>query len=113
VLWALPDARTDGLLTLEHPYFETEGLAFGAEGTYVDTAEELGFAWTVEFNHGLGEIMTALIDEGMSIIAFEEHDSLPWVALDGQMEPIGHGEFRLIDRPERLPHSYTLQARKQ
>jgi hypothetical protein len=31
-----------------------------------------GFAWTVEFNHGLGEIMTALIDHGMSITAFEE-----------------------------------------
>jgi SAM-dependent methyltransferase len=112
VLWALPDARPDGLLALEHPYFETEGLAYGAEGTYVDTDEELGFAWTVEFNHGLGEMITALIDEGMSITAFEEHDSIPWVALEGQMEPIGDGEFRLIDRPERLPHSYTLQARK-
>jgi GNAT superfamily N-acetyltransferase/SAM-dependent methyltransferase len=113
VLWALPDARPDGLLALEHPYFETEGVTFGAEGTYVDTDEQLGFAWTVEFNHGLGEIMTALMGQGMTITAFEEHDSIPWVALDGQMEPIGDGEFRLIERPERLPHSYTLQARKQ
>jgi len=40
------------------------------------------------------------------------HDSVPWVALDGQMEPIGGGEFRLTDRPKRLPHTYTLQARK-
>ena len=29
-----------------------------------------------------------------------------------QMEPIGGGEFRLTDRSERLPHTYTLQARK-
>jgi hypothetical protein len=26
------------------------------------------------------------------------------------MEPIGGGELRLIDRPERLPASYTVQA---
>ena len=37
---------------------------------------------------------------------------MPWDALPGQMTPIGGGEFRLSDRPERLPHSYTLQARR-
>jgi hypothetical protein len=26
------------------------------------------------------------------------------------MSEIGGGEFRLSERPERLPHSYTLQA---
>jgi hypothetical protein len=26
------------------------------------------------------------------------------------MTDIGGGEFRLTDRPQRLPHSYTLQA---
>ncbi len=28
------------------------------------------------------------------------------------MTQIGGGEYRLTDRPERLPHSYTLQARR-
>jgi hypothetical protein len=112
VLWALGDARPDGLVTLEHPYFETAGVAFGGDGTYVETDQQLGHAWTVEFNHGLGEIMSALAEHGLGVTSFEEHMSVPWVALDGQMEPIGGGEFRLIDRPERLPHSYTLQARK-
>jgi hypothetical protein len=27
------------------------------------------------------------------------------------MEEIGGGEWRLIDRPERVPASYTLRAR--
>jgi SAM-dependent methyltransferase len=112
MLWTLADARPDGVLAVEYPYFETAGIVFGDVGTYVETDQMLGFDWTVEFNHGLGEIMTALIDEGMTITAFEEHDSVPWVAIDDQMEPIGGGEYRLTDRPERLPHSYTLQARK-
>ena len=25
----------------------------------------------------------------------------------------GDGEWQLLDRPERLPHSYTLQARRR
>ena len=112
MLWALADARPDGLLSVEYPYFETDGVAFGGTGTYVETKEKLGFDWTVEFNHGLSEIMNALIDAGMVISGFDEHDSVPWVALADQMEPIGGGEFRLTDRPERLPHTYTLQARK-
>jgi hypothetical protein len=28
------------------------------------------------------------------------------------MTDVGGGEYRLTDRPERLPHSYTLQARR-
>jgi hypothetical protein len=28
------------------------------------------------------------------------------------MKEIGGGEWRIAERPERLPHSYTLQARK-
>ena len=112
MLGSLAEARPDRLLAVEHPYFETEGQAFGGVGTYAETDQDLGFAWTIEFNHGLAEIMTALIDEGLTITSFEEHDSIPWVALEGQMDPIGGGEYRLADRPERLPHSYTLQARK-
>lgn len=113
VLWALADARPDRLLALDYPYFETEGIALGGDDTYVDTDETFDYDWTIEFNHGLGEIVSALLANGMQIASLVEHDSVPWDALPGQMEPIGGGEYRLIDRPERLPHTYTLQARKQ
>ena len=72
------------------------------------------FAHTVthEWNHGLGEIVTSLLDAGMTITGLTEHDSVPWEGVPGQMEEIGGGEWRLKDRPWRLPHSYTLQAVK-
>ncbi|MEZ4595463.1 MAG: hypothetical protein R3C32_00790 [Chloroflexota bacterium] len=38
------------------------------------------------WNHGLGEIVTALLDAGMRITMLEEHDSVPWDALPGRME---------------------------
>ena len=37
---------------------------------------------------------------------------MPWDALPGQMTDIGGGEWQLTDRPERVAHSYTLQAIK-
>ena len=64
------------------------------------------------WNHGLGEIVTALLAAGLRLTRLEEHDSVPWDALPGMMEALPGGEFRLRDRPERLPHSYTLQAAK-
>jgi SAM-dependent methyltransferase len=111
MLWALDDPRPDGLLAVEFPYFERAGATrFDQPGTYVSTDVELTTTVTWEWNHGLGEIVTALLDAGMRLTMLEEHESVPWEALAGQMEDIGGGEFRIRDRPWRLPHSYTLQA---
>src|SRR5262249_16847230 len=65
------------------------------------------------WNHGLGEIVTAVFDARMELTGLVGHDSGPWQALPGQMEQITGGEWRLRDRPWRLPHSYTLQAVKR
>jgi SAM-dependent methyltransferase len=111
MLWALDDARPDGLLVVDYPYFEREEpMVFDEDGTYVETDAVFTHNRTHEWNHGLGEIMTALMTAGMDVTGFAEHDSVPWEALPGQMERIGGGEWRLADRPWRLPHTYTLQA---
>jgi SAM-dependent methyltransferase len=110
VLWAIDDPRPDGLVGLEHPYFETEGVRFSDDSTYVAHDGALSSPEIVHFNHGLAEIFNALWAAGLRIVLFEEHDSVPWPALGDQMADIGGGEFRLTDRPERLPHSYTLRA---
>jgi SAM-dependent methyltransferase len=111
VLWSLADPRPDGLLVLEYPYFEQrEATVWDEGGTYVETDQVFTHNVTHEWNHGLGEIVTALFGAGLELTALEEHDSVPWDAMPGQMTAIGGGEFRLTDRPERLPHSYTLQA---
>ena len=113
VLWSLADPRPDGILAIEHPYFElAEPSMFDQPGTYVQTDRELTHNRTYEWNHGLGQIVTALLDAGMSLTMLVEHDSVPWDPLPGMTERVGEGEFRLRDRPERLPHSYTLQAVK-
>jgi SAM-dependent methyltransferase len=111
MMWALEDGRIDGLLVVENPYFErAEPMIWSDGGTYVRTDASFEHNTKYEWNHGIGEIVTALVTRGMRITGLVEHDSVPWEALPGQMETIGNGEFRLADRPWRLPHSYTLQA---
>lgn len=114
VLWSLDYERDDDLLVLDFPYIERpEPTVETTEGTYVETDVEFSANTTHSWNHGLGEIATALISRGMDLTGLVEHDSIPWEGLPGQMEPIGGGEYRLRERPWRLPHSYTLQARKR
>jgi SAM-dependent methyltransferase len=113
MLWALGSARPDHLVTVEHPYFEGPGITFVETSTYVDGDAELAEPESIEFNHGIGEILTAVLRAGMEITAFEEHDSVPWEAIaGGTMVLDDAGEWRLADRPERLAASYTLQAVK-
>ena len=111
MLWTLADPRPDDLLVVDYPYFERpDPMVFDEGGTYVETDVEFEHTLTHEWNHGLGEIVTALLDEGLHITSLVEHDSVPWEALPGQMERVWADEWRLIDRPWRLPHTYTLQA---
>ena len=114
MLWALADPRPDGLLVLEHPYFErTEPSVWDEGGTYVQTEATFAHNRMHEWNHGLGEIVTALLDNGLALTMLVDHDSVPWEGLPGMMTATELDEWRLTDRPWRLAHSYTLQAVKQ
>jgi SAM-dependent methyltransferase len=111
VLWTMSEPRPDGLLVVEYPYFETAGVIFREETSYAG-AGTVGAPESVGFNHGLGEIFTALRDAGLVMTGFEEHREVPWNPLGAAMveSPDFPGEFVLAERPDRLPLTYTLQA---
>ena len=114
MLWSLAEPRPDGLVVVDYPYFETaEPLSLDNPGTYVATTATFEHTLEHSWNHGLGELVTALLDAEMDLTALVEHDSVPWEALPGQMRRVGPGEWQLADRPERVAHSFTLQAVKR
>jgi SAM-dependent methyltransferase len=113
MMWAIDEARADALV-VDYPYFErAEPLIDDDPGTYVSTDTSFTANVTHVWNHGLGEIVTSLLDAGMELTRLVEHDSVPWQALPGQMDQRELGEWSLRDRPWRLAHSYTLQAVKR
>ncbi|MFC0115673.1 class I SAM-dependent methyltransferase [Kibdelosporangium aridum] len=97
-----------------YPYFEhAEPLVFSGEETYVATDTKLSQK-SHSWNHSIGEIITALLHNGLRLTQFVEHDSVPWCAIPGQMtrDPATE-EWRLTEEPSRIACTYTLQAVKE
>ncbi len=110
MLWAL-DERVPESLLVRYPYFETlEPLSLDEPESYVTTERPVTASLSHSWNHGLGETVTALLVEGMTLTTLVEHDSVPWDALPGHMVCEDLGEWRLREGRERLPLTYTLIA---
>jgi SAM-dependent methyltransferase len=110
--WALADEE----LTIEHTYFEEAQPHVDDSGlTYTDSDVVLDHARTHEWNHGLGEIVTALIRHGLRIDSLIEHDwtvwpRFPWLVREGGTDATD--EWILPADVPRLPLSFTLLASK-
>lgn len=114
MLWALDPTPTDGRLTVRDAYFERPEPGLDEDdGTYVETAATFTITKSYFWNHGLGEIVTALLKVGLEVTMLEEHDSVPWNAVIGLMSERPDGEWQLTEEPWRLAHTYTLQAVKR
>lgn len=96
---------------LELPYYEQpDAVLWREEQTYAGD-EPVGSPLSMSWNRGLSEIVMAVLDAGLGLDLLAEHDSVPYQALPGLMVPDGpFGEYRLADRPERLPATFTLIA---
>jgi SAM-dependent methyltransferase len=113
MLWTLDESDATTLL-VAGPYFERQDDPWidDSDDSYVATDGEFAHTVNYTFNHGIGEVVTALLDVGLVLTMLVEHDSVPWNALPGQMQEGPDGEWRLVDRPARLAATYTLQAVK-
>lgn len=112
ILWTM-DARLADDLHLRFPCFELEEpLEWDADSSCVETGRPMTATKTFEWNHGLGEIVTALLGAGLTLTMLVEHDSVPWDALPGQMLRREGGEYALDARAGVAPLSYTIQAVK-
>ncbi len=113
MLYAL-DLGRDGQLVVAKPYFETaEARVSDYASTYVQTDVVIEHSVTHWWNHGIGEVVTALLEAGLTLTGLTEHDSVPWRAFSGDaMVAAGGGEWRLAELPGRLAASFTIQAVK-
>ena len=107
VAWALADDR----LCFEHTYFEEqEPYVDDSDVTYTDAERPIRSRRSYEWNHGIGEIVTALVTHGLAIEWLAEHDwtdyqRFPWLTADGE------GRWSPADGP-RAPLSFSLLARR-
>jgi SAM-dependent methyltransferase len=106
--WALADDE----LRVEHPYFEeAEPHVDDTDRTYTDGGGRLEHPQAYEWNHGLGEVVTALLERGLVVEHLTEHDwtshpRFPWL--------VQVADQRWAPPPGtlRVPLSFTLLARR-
>jgi len=98
--------------------------------TYIGDPTPMTHQATRVWLHSLSTIFGALMDAGLTITMFHEHEVLPWrryaakasvrpgetIALSGDVESLVAGSdrlWRLRDGHPRLPLSFSLKARKK
>jgi SAM-dependent methyltransferase len=103
-------ATSDGMPGWYMPYLSREPLLMDKTEDYADPTAQLRNSRTVEFLHPLSDILTSLIDAGLRIDRFEEHDSITWKMFANLVKRAPH-EYAWPDKPW-LPLSYSLRATK-
>ena len=112
VLWAVADEQTTSNdLHLAFDYWGGETLTFPVEGSYADPDADVDADWEHGWNHSLGEIVTALADNGLRIEMLDEKRVVGWPVAwlrEGEDGTFGFPE----DQTGTLPVMYSLRARK-
>jgi SAM-dependent methyltransferase len=86
-------------------------LEFNDATTYTGDPTVLTHRSTREWIHPLSAILGALIDAGLTITMFREHESLAWQAFP-LLVPAPGGRWRLPDGHPRVPLSFSVRAQK-
>ena len=106
------DGVAPGELRLTYPYWEhAEPLTFEVKGSYADPDADVRDQTEHSWDHGLGEIVTALIEAELRIETLVEHPSLDWKV--DFLVPGGDGTWRLPPASGgELPLMFSLVATK-
>jgi hypothetical protein len=102
------DVFGDETLNVERSYFDRGPIVWDEPGTYADLQAQTEHNVSVEWHHGLGEIVSALIAAGLRIEFLHEHDHTlfprwPFLVRSGTI-------WRLPATIPALPLMYSLRA---
>ncbi len=93
---------------IDYPYSSHDPIIEEA-GTYTDTQEEAVMP-TVNWNHGIGKVVTALARQKIVVEELIEYDYSPYNVFHGAVES-EPGRFRLFDG--KIPLVYSLVGRQK
>jgi SAM-dependent methyltransferase len=104
--WSLSDDE----LTFAHTYFEErEPFVDDSDQTYTDATRPLAHRRSYEWNHSLGETVTALVAHGLRITQLTEHDWTVWQRWPWLVQTGPH-QWSVPPAIPRLPLTFTLSA---
>jgi SAM-dependent methyltransferase len=93
------------------PYFARAPVAIDDDSDYANPTARLQNSKTYTWLHPLSDVVTALIDAGMSLRFLHEHDCVPW-AMFRCLQRQADGMYRWPDR-RWLPLAFSLAVEKR
>lgn len=98
-------------LRVERSYFERGPWLWDEPGTYADLTAKTTHTRTVEWVHGIGDVVSALAGAGLAIELLHEQDHTssprwPFLRRDG------HGVYRMPDDLPAVPLMYSVLAKR-
>jgi len=92
-------------------YFNSGAIIETQSGTYADRSAELTLT-DVSWNHGLSEVLSSLIKNGLEITSFDEFDYSPYNCFNKTIE-FEPGKYRIEHLDNKLPMTYSITAIKK
>ncbi len=94
---------------VQYSYFNKETIEETQEGTYTDPGAPMQLP-SVNWNHSLGDVLQALIDEGLHITAFHEYDYSPYDCFSNCVKV--EDRYYLKGMEGKLPMVYAVVVNK-
>ncbi|MDT0293346.1 class I SAM-dependent methyltransferase [Mesonia ostreae] len=101
----------DNFKKIEYNYFNSGAIVETESGTYADKSADIQQEFVV-WNHGLAEVITSLIKNGLEINAFEEFDYSPYNCFNKTIE-IAPQKYRIEHLENKIPMVYSIVATKK
>ena len=95
---------------VEYSYLKSEPIIEEEEGTYTDVQADIK-EQSISWNHGLGEVVNALIKAGLTIADMQEYDYSPYDCFQNTVK-LEEGKYQIKGLEGKLPMLYSLLAKK-
>jgi SAM-dependent methyltransferase len=106
IVWMFDDDFTG----MRYSYFRRAVIATQQSGSYAAPGAPI-HATEYGWNHSLSEVLTALLDAGLVLESFREHEDSPYSCFSGMVEH-SPGRYRIAKLDDVAPLVYSLAARK-
>lgn len=94
-----------------YKYSKAEPIVETVTGTYADKTAQVS-TQTITWNHGIGEVVNGLIQNGIEINELNEYDYSPYDCFN-KVEEFAPGKFRIKEFENLIPMVYSILATKK
>ena len=95
---------------IEYSYFNGEAIVETTPGTYADPTADIELK-EIGWNHGLSEVISALLNRGLTLRQFKEFNYSPYNCFQG-MKEIAPRKYVIEHLGDKLPMTYALDMIK-